>query len=81
MSFFWPSKRNEPADAGIRLGRVLHWIGCGFATALLVGGAVGSVQLHNSGDDEAWILFALAGGASALVYLLGRGLRYVLSGE
>jgi uncharacterized membrane-anchored protein len=57
-----------------RLGNVLYWLGCGLAIVVT---AVGAVIAHDTGLG----FFVAALVIAALIWLVGRACRYVLSGN
>jgi hypothetical protein len=66
----------ETTTAVERLGRVLYWLGCGAAGAIVVLGALMLIAEPRMG-----VPFGLAVlGISALAWLAGKACRYVLSG-
>jgi hypothetical protein len=66
----------ETTTAVERLGRVLYWLGCGAAGAIVVLGVLMLI-----GEPRMGVLFAVAVLTVALlVWLAGRACRYVLSG-
>lgn len=77
MGFFWPAKLNHDANALVRFGRVLHWVGTGLAgISSVIGLSVAVTQPSN-----APIAFAFFGGFAVLTYIAARALRYIFSGE
>ncbi len=60
---------------GARLGQVLYWAACIVAGLLLL--AVG-IGLNNHADS---FVLALFGTGAALIWLLGRGLKYIFAGQ
>lgn len=76
MSWFWPDKVREDAGVVARAGRVLHWISIVIAVAIC---ALYWAIAFESGID--WGLQTGFGATAVVVALLGRGARYILSGE
>lgn len=74
MSFFWPQRFNPESNTSVRLGRLLHWGAAAWALGWVV---LSWIWAHNGWADAA--PFGL--GIAAVIYLGGRGLRYVLAGE
>jgi hypothetical protein len=71
MSFLWPTTlKAEPTFLG-RLGRLVHW--------LFVAGCVLMVWMAFRRPSNEWFTTELIG--VPFVFLLGRGLRYLLSAE
>jgi hypothetical protein len=72
VGVFWPTRRNPDAGPLCRLGRLVHW-------AALVPAALVALIAATSVSSwfDALIYFAIA----IAIALLGRGLRYVMSGE
>lgn len=59
-----------------RLGQVLYWTGCVFAALIFVGGAlVARTETYNP-----WGVFFVFAVAAVVVWVIGRGVRYVLTG-
>lgn len=64
-----------------RLGRVLYWVLCGVAALVLAAGA--SVYYRTDGfatKADAEIMLA-AMGIAFVIFLFGRGIRYILANE
>jgi hypothetical protein len=61
-----------------RLGDILYWIGCVLAGIVVVWGAVFCFRADN-GDDP--YLFSLVAVAAFSIWVIGRALRYILSGK
>lgn len=59
-----------------RLGNVLYWAFSGLAVILLIGAAAFSL---NDKVDPHWLGWVLFGIPAVLVWLIGRGCRYVLA--
>jgi hypothetical protein len=76
MSFFWPMKpKTDPGVLG-RLGRLLHWIFLACAAFLIGLNAYPWLAgTDTSGEAPVWTILG------AIIFLLGRGVRYVLAGE
>ncbi|GAM97571.1 hypothetical protein U91I_01197 [alpha proteobacterium U9-1i] len=75
-NFIWPvSLKAEPSGVA-RFGRVLHWLFALMALAFVVGGAYTLLVASDAGLGLGLIAF---GGGGCL--LIGRGLRYIFSGE
>lgn len=93
MQFFWPGRLNAEPTALTRFGRVLHWIGCGFfilvGIGVLIGIAFGVYEFATNavgyyGNPSAPVTLmnsAVAFIGALVVYLGGRALRYIFSGE
>ena len=87
MGFFWPAKLNHDANALVRFGRVLHWIGTGLF-ALIGSGAIFSfgLAIYQAATFEYYWPNTAVTGVGVLVfgllcYFAGRALRYIFSGE
>jgi hypothetical protein len=64
-------------SAVVRLGRVLYWLGCGLAVAIILAGAAMLIgDLEHLGVAFAVVVL----GVAVLVWLAGWACRYVLSG-
>jgi len=62
-----------------RLGNVFYWLGCGIAALIFAGGVAewfGEAQYRADGR-QVIIFFAVA---AFVIWLIGRALRYILSG-
>jgi hypothetical protein len=68
----------EATTAVERLGRVLYWLGCGLAGAIIMLG-VAMLIADPRGVGGPFALVVLA--AAALAWLAGKACRYVLSGH
>ena len=87
--WFWPQDvRDEPGFIN-RLGRVFHWTWIIISAAILATGVIGGA-LHTwwlwfgpvdgpSGTEPAVAFICL--GLSAVTWMIGRGVRYIFSGE
>ena len=80
MNWLWPKKNLVELETtiAIRLGRVLHWAALVFAGVLWLGEFIGVVFGFWS-DSHFLIGVVVLGGI--VVFLIGRGLRYVLANE
>jgi hypothetical protein len=77
MSILWPS-RIDPNPNGInRFGRFLHWTASLITACIGVGAIFGAT--YSEVDARGYWWWALV--PMAIVYLLGRAARYVVSGE
>ena len=61
-----------------RLGDVLYWLGCIMAAIVVVWGAVFCFR-DSSADDP--YLFSVVAVAAFAIWVIGRALRYILSGK
>jgi len=61
-----------------RLGEVLYWLGCILAAIVVVWGGV--FAFRGDHDDDPY-LFSVVAVAAFAVWVIGRALRYILSGE
>ena len=57
-----------------RLGLVFYWFGCGIAA---ISGVIGLIFLW----DGASLLMAIFGGLAVVSWLIGRALKFILSGR
>jgi hypothetical protein len=80
VNFLWPQHLKIDTTPLVRLGRVLHWLFTGVAGLMLT---LPFLWPSTSGDGVAQYGdgFLIAIGFAIPMALLGRGLRYVLSGE
>ena len=86
--FFWPTKFNPEPGVLTHLGRVLHWVAV-MAAALVIVVTLPITWFYlnhpvyegSPGVYASLRHLALALPAAAVIVLLGRGLRYILSGE
>lgn len=81
MNWLWPKRaelRQIETTTAIRLGRLSHWAAAAFAGVLWLGEFVGMFFGYWSNSQFMIGAVILAGIA---IYFLGRGLRYLLSGE
>jgi hypothetical protein len=63
------------------LGNILYWIGCGLAILLLLAGVVSVVKFSDDlGLVYAILLFVMYVVTAAIIWGVGRMLRYVLAG-
>jgi hypothetical protein len=80
MSFFWPRHLKSDTTALIRFGRVLHWFLTGVAAICIVSSLVGAPRFPDGSAD--YLSAALIGLSFAIpIAFIGRGARYILSGE
>jgi hypothetical protein len=92
MSLLWPTRLKAETTVLVRLGRVVHWLSIALAAVIGLLGIIARGQRAPCNGEpwcpppptwfEEWgapILFAFAAGLA--VALIGRALRYVLSGE
>lgn len=63
-----------------RLGNVLYWIGCGLAVLAIAGAIAVAVIPSNNPHDKPAVPLFLAG-IGLIVWLIGRGLKYILAGR
>jgi hypothetical protein len=61
-----------------RLGEVLYWLGCILAAIVVVWGGV--FAFRGDHDDDPY-LFSVVAVAAFAVWVIGRALRYILSGK
>jgi hypothetical protein len=61
-----------------RLGDVLYWLGCILAAIVVVWGGVFAFR---GGHDDDPYLFSVVAVAAFAVWVIGRALRYILSGK
>ncbi len=79
MNWLWPKRLVEiETSIAIRLGRLLHWAAAAFVGLLWLGEFVGIIFGYWS--DSYFIVGAVVL-AGIVVFLVGRGLRYVLANE
>jgi hypothetical protein len=77
MRFFWPSKLNPTPNVLTRFGRVLHWLATVIGLVWFVGWASVSGQY-----DSQWPFYVAFGAVTGFpIFLAGRALRYIFSGE
>ena len=74
---FAPCGSMVPTKMIDRLANVICWVGCA-VTALLVFGGVFAAMNETHGQGAVFAFFAIA---AVIVWLIGRGFRYVLSGR
>ena len=78
MNLLWPVHRNSMPGAIARFGRILHWVSILVAALWTLGCMWGfGTGSQNVGVGDIVLVFAMA----AVIYVAGRGARYVLSGE
>ncbi|WP_416897159.1 MAG: hypothetical protein ACMVY4_16930 [Minwuia sp.] len=68
----------QPDTALVRLGRVIYWLTSGLAAIGLVLAAV--LAVLGTGGNDAWFFAIVLAIAAAVVWGIGRAVRYVLSG-
>ncbi len=81
MSWLWPRKQTlEEIEItiAVRTGRFLHWAAAAFVGLLWLGEFIGVIFGYWS--SNAFIIGAVIL-AGVIVFLLGRGLRYVFANE
>jgi uncharacterized membrane protein YdbT with pleckstrin-like domain len=61
-----------------RLGDILYWIGCVLAAIVVVWGALFCFRGDNADDPYLFLVVAVA---AFSVWVIGRALRYILSGK
>ena len=61
-----------------RLGDVLYWLGCILAAIVVVWGGVFAFRGDNADDPY---LFSVVAVAAFAIWVVGRALRYILSGK
>jgi hypothetical protein len=61
-----------------RLGEILYWISCILAAIVVVWGALFCFRSDNADDPY---LFSVVAVAAFSVWVIGRALRYILSGK
>ena|SRR5215467_9627134 len=61
-----------------RLGDILYWIGCIIAAIVVVWGAI--FCFRDSNSDDPYLFSVVAVGAFS-IWVIGRALRYILSGK
>lgn len=81
-AWIWPKNIKADTTGAVRLGRVFHWIGLIFAAAFSAA-LLGVVSLSETGNNDTETIFfsGLFGLLAAVSTLLGRALRYIISGE
>jgi len=81
MNWLWPQNqtlRDIETTIAVRFGRLVHWAAVAFAGVLWLGEFIGIVFGHWSNNEFKIGAVILAG---LVIYLLGRGLRYVFANE
>jgi hypothetical protein len=63
-----------------RLGNVLYWAACLLAVAVIGFGVFVFYSTGGGPVDRALFLLAMFGGVAIVIWLIGRAIRYVLSG-
>lgn len=84
MSFFWPGEVKPQPNAMVRLGRVLHWTITAVAVAMVVAAFADDYSRALLSDPRAGFWYWLANTTIAgapFVFIFGRAVRYILSGE
>ena len=77
MNVFWPTRiEATPSRAG-QLGRLVHWAATAIVLYIGAGGLLGASA--TAAPDRLFGLWILA--PMAMIYLIGRGVRFILSGE
>jgi TRAP-type mannitol/chloroaromatic compound transport system permease small subunit len=75
---FWPARKRADVTIGVRIGRALHWLLV--AVAAIIAAAAVYVFIVDHSDyrlfDTAWMFWP-----AIAVFMLGRGCRYIFSGE
>lgn len=61
----------------VRLGRVFYWAACALAGIIAIGGPLLTLHRPDSVTFITFVSWAVAG----LIWLIGRGCRYVLANE
>ena len=61
-----------------RLGEVLYWLGCILAAIVVVWGGVFAFRGDHADDPY---LFSIVAVAAFSIWVIGRALRYILSGK
>lgn len=83
MSFLWPRSPSPSPNALNRFGRVVHWTCTGLAAVLALScawaGIAEAISTSEYGPDYGASI--VAGGFAIFFFLVGRGARYILSGE
>ena len=83
MSFLWPRSPSPSPNALNRFGRVVHWTCTGLAAVLALScawaGIAEAISTSEYGPDYGASI--VAGGFAIFFVLVGRGARYILSGE
>jgi hypothetical protein len=80
MNLIWPSSRAAQPTAIARLGRVTHWFALVVAVFWLLLCLALAPGFSAAGIGSGWVVGSGLVGA-ALIALVGRAARYVLSGE
>jgi hypothetical protein len=81
MNWLWPQKQtlsDIETTIAIRLGRVLHWAAVAFAGVLWLGAFAGIAFGYWSSGQFVVGAVVLGG---VVIFLLGRGLRYIFANE
>lgn len=79
MKWLWPRKLEEiELTLAIRLGRFFHWAAIAFVGLMWLGEFIGVVFGYWHSDSFVIGLIILIG---VVIFLLGRGLRYVFANE
>jgi hypothetical protein len=77
MGFFWPTSTYAEPDGFVRVGRFLHWTATLIVACIGVGAAYGFKMTDVA--DRSWWWWILA--PMTVIYLVGRGARYMIGGE
>jgi hypothetical protein len=79
MGFFWPTKIKAEPGAFARLGRVLHWLCVAIAAIAVFINLSNYINATQGYEREYSLQFAgIVGGG---LFMLGRAIRYIFSGE
>lgn len=78
-SLLWPTTLKAEPTVLTRTGRVLHWTATGLASLFLL--LIPAIATNGDPVDQNIVGFVFAGAWATGLFLVGRALRYILSGE
>lgn len=80
MNWLWPRKRLIEIETtiAIRLGRVLHWAAVAFVGVLWLGEFIGIIFGY---WNDRFFVVGVVILAGIVIFLVGRGLRYIFANE
>jgi len=64
-----------------RLGKVLYWLGCGFAVLFAIGGIFAGVLDGRKDHSDQVAIFLILEALALISWGIGKGLRYILCGK
>lgn len=82
-AWLWPTQKKEVSIAGVRLGRVLHWLSFIAAPLIFIGAVVtGFTYVSDYQDIGNALSYPFIGAISAFATILvGRAARYLFGAE